>query len=85
MKVRELVEQAYLEGYRLGVEQYSWWHAGVKYVGHNRPVSLTKAAETAAEIVQPHFERFLDGVQGAWQPRADPLPAAVGGASDGSL
>ena len=59
-KIAELVEAAYLEGFRKGMEAYAWWKDGEQLLGNGR-VRLADAQKSAADDAREHYRRFLDG------------------------
>ena len=59
-KIAELVEAAYLEGYRKGMEAYAWWKDGEQLLGNGR-VRWSDAVKNAPDEAREHYKRFLDG------------------------
>lgn len=63
MQVRELIEAAFLAGYREGVTAYAWWKNGEQMVGtcgHR----LAPALRAAEENAKPAFDLFLEKQRG---------------------
>lgn len=58
-KIAELVEAAYLEGYRRGMEDYAWWKDGEQLLGNGR-VRLSDAMKNAPDDAREHYRRFLE-------------------------
>lgn len=58
LTMQHLLEQAYAEGWRRGIEAYSIWKDGRQLVGSGR-YSLEDARKTAAEDSKPLFEIWL--------------------------
>ena len=59
-KIAELVEAAYLEGYRKGMEAYAWWKDGEQLLGNGR-VRLSDALKRAPDDARELYRSFLDG------------------------
>ncbi len=77
-KIAELVEAAYLEGYRKGMEAYAWWKDGEQLLGNGR-VRLADAMKSAPDDARELYKRFLDGQRERFEERrADPTGAAGG-------
>jgi hypothetical protein len=58
-KIAELVEAAYLEGYRVGMEAYAWWKDGEQLLGNGR-IRLADAMKNAPDDAREHYKRFLE-------------------------
>lgn len=58
MTVAEVLEAAYVDGWRKGVEAYAVWKDGRQLVGMGR-ISLGDAQKAAPEDAKPFFEMFM--------------------------
>lgn len=58
LTMKDLLQQAYVEGWRKGVEAYAVWKDGRQLVGMGR-FSLGDAQKSAPEDAQPLFEIWL--------------------------
>ncbi len=56
--VGEIVEAAFLAGYRHGLEQYAWWKDGEQLVGTGR-VRLSDAMKAAPDDCLVAYKYFL--------------------------
>ena len=62
MKIAELVEEAFLAGYRHGVESYAVWRNGAQLVGAlERPIS--EVMKRAPEDCRDVYRMFLEKAQ----------------------
>lgn len=87
MKVRDVIEQAYIAGYRHALHTWAFWKDGRQYVGNSTHMPLDEAEQHAAEILEYPIERFIEKMTERWAPAGvmgGPLPPAVGGTSDGA-
>lgn len=80
MKVAELIEQAFLAGYRAGQASYAWWKNGEQFVGSCGKL-LRDAQREAPQDAKPHFEIFMRDSEARWVPQ--PVPGGQG-ATDGA-
>jgi hypothetical protein len=55
----DVLESAYIEGFRKGVEAYAWWKDGEQFVGSGR-YSLSDARKSSAEDAKPMFDTWLE-------------------------
>lgn len=56
--VAEIIEDAFVMGWRKGVEAYAVWKDGQQLVGIGR-FTLSDAQKSAAEDAKPFFEQFM--------------------------
>lgn len=59
LTIGQLLEQAYLEGWRKGVESYAWWKDGQQLVGSGI-VRLSDALKAAPQEAQDYYRSFLE-------------------------
>lgn len=57
--LKELLEQAYIDGWRQGVEMYAVWQNGRQLVGMGR-LMLSEAQKAAPEEAKPYFDSWLE-------------------------
>lgn len=68
----ELLEQAYVEGWRRGVEAYAVWKDGQQLVGMGR-YCLSDAQKAAPEDAKPLFELWLEKQRAAFGRDEEPV------------
>ncbi len=56
--VLDVLEKAYVEGWRKACEMYAVWNSGEQIVGMNR--RLAEVQRDAAEVAKPYFENWLE-------------------------
>ncbi len=83
MKVVELVNAAYVAGYREALQTWAFWKDGGQYVGNSTQTPLSEVMRSAPSDVAVPFTRWLGTQEGAWGP-AESLPRTTAGATDGS-
>ncbi len=58
MTVKEMLEQAYVEGWRKACEMYATWNNGEQLVGFGR--RLAEVKRESAETAKPYFDAWLE-------------------------
>lgn len=70
MQVSKLIEAAFLDGYRKGLEAFSYWEKGQQVLGPNK-IPLADILKSLWDDALPAYHSFLDKQRASYESKPE--------------